>query len=171
MTLSDSSADDRCQSVATEPTAPGAFRGGQQRREAAGKVKRVSRTTVNFAVDFVLMLLVILLLFTAAVVRYVFPTPSAAAGWLLWGYGIDDWSAFQFVLVTIIGLSVLLHVMLHWSWVCGVVLTKILGRSGRTVRPDDGQQTLWGVGMLIAVVNILGLLIGLAYLAIQSPSP
>jgi hypothetical protein len=140
-----------------------------QTRDAAGQRERVSRTTVNLIVDAVLMVLVVLLLFTAAVLRFVFPAPSAAAGWTLWGQSYDTWAAMQFVLTSIIGLSIMLHVMLHWSWVCGVVLSKILRRRGRLARLDEGQQTLWGVGLLIAVVNLLGLLVGVAYLTIQPP--
>lgn len=160
MTISDPSADNRrSHAPAEKPAAAPATGGG-----------RVSRTAVNFMVDTVLLLLVMSLLFTAAVLRFVFPAPSASGGWTLWSYDYDAWAAFQFVLAAILGLAILLHVMLHWSWVCGVVLTRILGRSGRAARLDDGQQTLWGVGMLIAVVNILGLLVGLAYLMIQAPA-
>jgi hypothetical protein len=139
--------------------------------ETAGRGgTRVSKTMVNFVVDATLLTLAVLLLFTAAVLRFVFPAPSSAAGWLLWGYGYDAWASFQFVLVAVIGLSILLHVMLHWSWVCGVIATRLLRREGRRAKLDDGQQTLWGVGMLIVVVNILGLLVGLAYLTIRGPA-
>lgn len=131
---------------------------------------RVSKTIVNFVVDATLLVLVVLLLFTAAVLRFVFPAPSTSAGWTLWGRGYDAWANFQFVLVSVFGLAILLHVMLHWSWVCGVVATKVLRRTGASQKLDDGQQTLWGVGMLIVVVNILGLLVGLAYLMIRGPS-
>jgi hypothetical protein len=124
---------------------------------------------VNFAVDASLLVLVVLLLFTAAVLRFVFPAPSTSARWTLWGSGYDAWANFQFALVAVIGLAILLHVMLHWSWVCGVVATKLLRRTGARQNLDDGQQTLWGVGMLIVVVNILGLLVGLAYLTIRGP--
>lgn len=59
--------------------------------------------------------------------------------------------------------------LLHWSWVCVVVVTKLLRRAGAGQKIDDGQQTLWGVGMLIVVVNIVGLLAGLAYLMVRGP--
>ena len=130
----------------------------------------VSKTILNFIVDAVLLSLVLSLLLTAAVLRFVFPAPSTSAGWTLWGFDYDAWSNFQFGLVTVIGLAILLHVMLHWSWVCGVIVTKLLRRSNRVSKLDDGQQTLWGVGMLIVVVNFIGLLLGLAYLMIQSPA-
>src|SRR4051794_41049597 len=129
----------------------------------------VSKTIVNFAVDTSLFVLVALLLFTTAVLRFVFPAPSASAGWTLWGRSYDAWSNFQFSLVAVIGLAVLLHIMLHWTWVCGVVATKLLRRTAAHQKLDDGQRTLWGVGMLIVIVNILGLLVGLAYLSIRAP--
>ena len=85
---------------------------------------------MNFVVDAALLALAVLLLFTAAVLRFVFPAPSVAAGWTLWGYGYDAWSNFQFALVAVFGLAILLHVMLHWSWVCGVIVTECCGERG-----------------------------------------
>jgi hypothetical protein len=32
------------------------------------------------------------------------------------------------------------------------------------------MQTIWGVGLLILVVNVIGLLLGMAYLMIQAPA-
>ncbi|REK10256.1 MAG: hypothetical protein DWQ37_16770 [Planctomycetota bacterium] len=129
-----------------------------------------SKTIINFALDTVLLVIVCTLLFIAAVLRFVFPLPSASAGWTLWGFGYDAWSNLQFALVTILGLAILLHVMLHWSWVCGVMMTKVLKRDRTAAKLDEGQQTLWGVGLLIAVVNVVGLLVGLAYLMVQGPA-
>jgi len=128
-----------------------------------------SKTIVNFVLDSVLLLLVCGLLFTAAVLRFVFPVPTMSAGWTLWGFDYDAWANVQFILVTVFGLAILLHVMLHWSWVCGVMMTKVLKRDRSQAKLDEGQQTLWGVGLLIVVVNVVGLLVGLAYLTVQSP--
>lgn len=142
-------------------------------RPGAGKAtsqRRVSKSLVNFAVDTVLLVLVVTLLFLAAMLRFVFPAPSLSAGWTLWGFGYDAWSNLEFGLVAVFGLSILLHVMLHWSWVCGVVVTQLLRKAGATAKLDEGQQTLWGVGLLILVVNIIGLLLGAAYLSVQGPA-
>ena len=130
----------------------------------------ISRTVVNFLLDSLLFLLTIGLLFTSAVLRFVFPTPSASSGWTLWGASYDAWSNLQFGLVAVVALAILLHIMMHWSWVCGVVLTKLVGRRVKNARLDDGSQTLWGVAMLIVVVNLLGVLVGLAYLTASRPS-
>ena len=130
----------------------------------------MSRTSINFVIDSFLLVITVLLLFTTAVLRFVFPAPTSAAGWLLWGQDYNAWSNFQFIVTVVIGLALLLHIMMHWSWVCGVIITKLLKRSAREAKLDDGAQTLWGVGMLIVVVNILGLLVGAAYLTVQPPA-
>jgi hypothetical protein len=129
----------------------------------------MSRTIVNFVLDAFLLLACVSLLFTAAVLRFVFPAPSLARGWRLWGSDYDAWSNLQFALVSVIGLAVLLHVTLHWSWVTGVVVTRLLGRPARQAKADTGTHTLWGVAMLIVVVNLLGTLVAMASLMIQRP--
>jgi hypothetical protein len=124
---------------------------------------------VNFVLDVCLLSITVLLLFSTAVLRFVFPAPSAAAGWKLWGYDYDAWANLQFALVSIIGLAVLLHLMLHWSWVTGVVLTRLLRRPAREAKASTATQTVWGVAMLIVIVNLLGALVGVAYLMIEAP--
>ena len=94
----------------------------------------LSRTVFNFLLDSMLLVVTSVLLFTGAVLRFVFPAPTAAAGWTLWGQGYDAWANFQFMLLAVIALAILLHVMMHWSWVCGVVVTKLLRRSARSER-------------------------------------
>jgi len=131
----------------------------------------MSRTTINFLLDAVLLLITLALISTTAVLRFVFPPPTSSAGWTLWGSGYDSWANLQFVLTSLVGGAVVLHIMMHWSWVCGVVITKLLRRPAREAMLDDGSQTLWGVGMLIVVLNLLAALVGIAYLTVQPPVP
>lgn len=128
-----------------------------------------SRTIVNFWLDLALLIAFLSLAWVSVVLRFVFPAGTAAAGWTLWGRGFDDWSAFQFVLLCVFALGVLLHLMLHWSWVCGVVSSRLSRWRGKPIRFDEGAQTLYGVGLLIVVVNVVGLLIAAAALTIQMP--
>ncbi|MGE0605842.1 MAG: hypothetical protein AB7O62_01860, partial [Pirellulales bacterium] len=58
--------------------------------------RRLSRTVINFWLDTGLLLVVVALAFESAVLRFVFPRATAAAGWTLWGGNYDDWSRFQF---------------------------------------------------------------------------
>jgi hypothetical protein len=79
----------------------------------------------------------------------------------------DQWTSLQFAMVAVLALGVLIHVMLHWSWVCGVVATRVA--RNKQAKFDDGTQTLYGVGLLLVIFNLLGLAIAAAALSIQSP--
>ena len=128
-----------------------------------------SRTDVNFLLDLALLVVFLLLASVSVVVRFVFPAGTAATGWTLAGRGYDDWSALQFALLSLLAFGVLLHLMMHWSWVCGVVASRLSRWRGKPIRFDDGEQTLYGVGLLIVVVNVVGLLIAAAALMIRAP--
>jgi len=130
----------------------------------------MSRTVYNFLLDVFLFLVLVSLLFASIVLRFVFPVPATATGWKLWGLGHETWTNLQFALITLLVLAVLLHVMLHWSWVCSIWVTKLRRHPERNTKPNEGTQTLWGVTLLIAVFAILGLLVGIAQLTIESPN-
>jgi len=91
---------------------------------------------VNFWLDCLLLALFMLLLWSATVVQFVFPDGPNAAGWSLWGRGHTEWARFQFGVVCAFVLAVLVHVMLHWSWVCGVVASHLARRSGDKKPPS-----------------------------------
>lgn len=132
--------------------------------------RRISRTVVNFLLDATLLVVLLILAWVTALLRFIFPRPTVSAGWSLWGLGYDDWSQFQFVVVCVFLLGVLVHLMLHWTWICSVVSTRWPRPTGRKApRTDDGIQTLYGVGTLIAIVNIVGLLLAAAALTIVAP--
>lgn len=126
----------------------------------------MSRTIVNFWLDLTLLVLFLTLAWVSVVLHFVFPPGTAAEGWLLWGFGYLQWRGFQFGTLAALGAAVLLHVMLHWSWVCGVFFAQIRRTKSR---PDDGMQTIYGVGFLILVLNLLGAGFAAAMLTIQSP--
>jgi hypothetical protein len=152
--------------VAKRPPAakPNRPRAAPQRTSAAW-----SRTAINFLLDSALLAVFLTLAWVSVVVRFVFPAGTAAAGWMLWGYGYDDWSALQFALLCLLALGVLVHLMLHWSWVCGVVSNRLSRWRAKPERLDDGTQTLYGVGLLIVALNIMGLAIAAAALTIRIP--
>ena len=115
--------------------------------------KKLSRTTINFWLDTLLLLLFLILSWVAVVTRFIFPPGPDAAGWKLWGWNYDHWCGLQFAMLCLLGLAILVHVMLHWTWVCGVV-ANWRGQKKDTGR-DDGSRTLWGVGLLIVLFNVI----------------
>jgi hypothetical protein len=126
----------------------------------------LSRAQINFLLDTLLLILFCAIMATAVIVRFVFPPGTDAAGWQLWGYSYDAWCSLQFGLIAALALGILIHLMLHWSWVCGIVVTQFA--RNKRAKIDDGTQTIFGVGLLIVLLNVLGLVIATAALTIQS---
>lgn len=127
----------------------------------------MSRSVFNLLLDTVLLVAFCTLTWAAVVVRFVFPRGPDARGWLLWKLDYDQWATVQFGLTAILALGILLHVMLHWSWVCGILATKLA--RNKKAKIDDGTQTLYGVGLLIVLLNVLGLAVAAAALSISGP--
>ncbi len=126
----------------------------------------ISRTLLNFWLDVLLLLVFSLLGWVSAVLQFVFPVGTQAAGWVLWGWDYIAWRNFQFAVLCAMAMAVLLHVMLHWTWVCGVVFSQLIAQKDR---PDDGLRTLYGVGLLIVLLNILGIGFAAAHVMIDGP--
>lgn len=113
---------------------------------------RVSRAVINFWVDVGLLIMFVTLAWVTAVLQFVFPAAADATGWSLWGWTIVDWRNAQFVLLCIFAGAIVLHVMLHWTWVVGILNQRIFRR---TVIPPNGIDTLIGVGLLLAILHAL----------------
>ena len=128
---------------------------------------RSNRTLLNFWLDSALLLLFVALGTVAVIVQFVFPPGIAARGWTLWGMSYGQWCSVQFALLCVMSLAVLVHVMLHWSWVCGVISRQLLSRRHL---PDDGVRTILGVALLITLLNVVGIVIAIANFTIQAPS-
>jgi len=86
---------------------------------------------------------------------------------MLWGLDYDAWSGIQFGLLAALAVGILVHVMLHWSWVCNVVAASLGSRKGRV---DEGLQTIYGVGLLIVLLNVIGIAVAAAVLTIRGPA-
>jgi hypothetical protein len=122
---------------------------------------------VNFLLDAVLLGLFVAVCFASLVVRFVFPPGPSAKGWTLWGLDYDAWGGVQFALLALLAGGILVHVMFHWSWVCSVLVSRFLGRS--RARIDEGLQTIYGVGLLIVLLAIVGGATAAATLSIRGP--
>lgn len=127
----------------------------------------MSRTLVNFFLDLSLLIVLAGLTAVSVITEFAFPPATSAQGWMLWGYNYDAWSRFRFGLLCLFLLGVLVHVMLHWTWVCGVVITRLLGGRGKDVLRDDGLRTLYGVTTLITFLTVVGTAVAAAILSVE----
>ena len=110
-------------------------------------------TIVNFSLDVALLGGFLLLVWISCILHFVFPAGAAGFAWKVLGRSLTDWRNFQFLTLLGLGFGLLLHVMFHWSWICGVVRTKLLNRPGRD---DTGSDTIWGVAFLVFLLHLLG---------------
>ena len=103
------------------------------------------------------------------VMRFLFPLPMSAKGWTVNGWSYNVWAEIHFYLYCVFSLLALVHVMLHWSWVCGVASSRISKWNQRPFHLDYGSQTIYGVGTLIVFLGFFGILYLIAALRASPP--
>ena len=128
--------------------------------------RKMSMALINFWLDAGLLVSISFLGWVTAMLQIVFPAPTTAAGWTLWGLTYDQWHEAQFIALRAFALLVLVHVMLHWNWVCSVIATHVLRIKAR---PDEGLQTIYGVTTLIVLLMIIAGTIIAALITVHRP--
>lgn len=123
------------------------------------------KTLINFWLDAVLLVLFVALAGMLGVLALVYPPGELHA--TIWGMTAADWLNGLFAVFCTFAVGIVLHVMLHWGWICGTVATKLFGRKAGK---DDGSQTLIGVGFLIFLLHLLGAFVLAARVALVNPS-
>ncbi len=120
---------------------------------------------INFWLDATLFVAVVVLVWTAAILQFAFPAPTAAAGWSLWGLSYDQWHNVQFGAICVAAALAVEHLVLHWNWVCTVLATRVLHRR----RPDEANQTVYGVATFIGILLLVKASLIAAMLSIKPP--
>lgn len=129
----------------------------------------VSRASVNFLLDCVLLVVFVVVLATTILLRALFPAPTEAAGWSVWGLGYDTWAAIHFWSMMVFAVGIGFHLILHWSWICGFVALKMSKFLGRRVVVIESLMTVYGVTTLIIVLTIVGAFIMAAQFGLDAP--
>lgn len=126
---------------------------------------RVSRTVLNYWLDAGLLVCAVFDVWVTLLLRVIFPAPTTADGWTLWGLAYNDWHDIQFFALGLTGLLTVEHLVLHWGWICNVTAQILQLRT----RPDEGVQAVLGVGTFVtlALTVLAGLLAALV--CVQSP--
>lgn len=152
------------------PTTSPTERGPAGVRSAAepprSEPRRVTRTLINFWLDAALLAGLVVVVWVSTMLRVIFPSPAAAAGWTLWGLTFDDWFAVQYYALCGFVLLAIEHLVLHWNWVCSVLAAQVL--RGRN-RPDEGVQAVYGVATFIGIMVVMLALMIAALLMVKGP--
>lgn len=121
---------------------------------------------MNFWLDVFLLVNFVAVGIASTIIQFVFPPGTKAAGWFLWSLSYNQWITVQFALLAVFSVAVVVHVMLHWTWICAVITRQLVRQSEL---PDDGIRTLFGVGLLIVVLITAAAAVGVATVTIQMP--
>lgn len=130
------------------------------------KSRRISWSLINFILDAFLLCNYVVLMLVASILQFVFPVGLDAEGWTLWGGDVVDWQNIQFTTLAVLTLGVTVHVMFHWTWICGVINRQL---AKRTILKPDGTDTLVGVGLIAVIVHIIAIGLLIARWAIEKP--
>src|SRR4051794_8385223 len=129
----------------------------------------MSRNAINFILDCCLLLAFLALLWTSIVLRGLFPAGPQAAEWRIFALDYDTWSKIQFGELVTMALLVLLHLIMHWTWVCGFVAARMSELVGRRLTTNESTRTAYGVSLLIAILCVLGFFLFLAQIGTHAP--
>lgn len=122
------------------------------------------KTLINFWLDCGLLMLFLVQSWLLTVATLVFT--RGKNGSTIWGADLGGWLDALLATSCLFAIGIVIHVMLHWSWVCGTIATKLMGRKARK---DDGSQTLLGVGFLILLLHIFGAAVLAAKVGLVDP--
>ena len=116
----------------------------------------MKRNTLNFWIDVISFLPMVGLTWTGLLIHYVLPPGTGGRhgdrALTVWGLGRHDYGTIHFYLaLTLVGLMVV-HLWLHWSWVCATV-RRLAGRGSAA----GSREVVYGILTLVLVgVLILG---------------
>lgn len=119
----------------------------------------VKRNTLNYLTDLVTFLALLAVALTGLLLKFVLPPGSSREGLVLLGMGRHDWGEVHFWSTVVLGGALLLHIALHWTWVCATTRRLLTGKSAAVSGRGRGA---WGV---LAIALLAGIFTGFVYLS------
>jgi hypothetical protein len=114
----------------------------------------MKRNTLNFVIDAISAVVTLGMVATGLLLRFVLP-PGSGSRRMLWGWGRHDWGDLHFWLAVGVGAVIVLHIALHWQWVC-VTALRCLPARGQHSSPTLTTRNLVGASLILLLVGVLG---------------
>lgn len=121
------------------------------------------RSTLNFLIDVISFAVFLGMIATGLLIRFVLPPGSRGGkGLSLWDLDRHEWGDLHFWLaITLFGL-LLVHLVLHWSWVCQVARTIIKAPAVEPASRSAAKRTAIGVSILAGCMALVAAFLFLA---------
>jgi hypothetical protein len=123
------------------------------------------RSSFNFALDFVTLLLMLVMISTGLIIRFVLPPGTGGregGGQRLWAWGRHDWGDLHFWLAVSLGALLVVHVAMHWSWVCGLLRRRRSAPPGISRPVSHAARNVSGVSFLVLLAAGIAALVWIA---------
>jgi hypothetical protein len=117
------------------------------------------KNTLNFIVDLLTLLAILTMIGTGLIMYFTLPPGSGSRGLILWGLDRHEWGDVHFWSSVALGALLILHVALHWSWVCGTIRRLLHGPSTTRGRARSGLDNLYGIVFLAALAGVFAALL------------
>lgn len=121
----------------------------------------MQRPSVNYLIDLFTLLVMLAIACTGLIMRFVLPPGSGGRGLVLWGLGRHEWGSVHFWTTVAAAVLLVVHVWLHWVWVC-TVTARLLHPRARVQPPTPAARRRMGAAFLLGVVLLLA---GFTFLA------
>ncbi|MGN6368427.1 MAG: DUF4405 domain-containing protein [Phycisphaerae bacterium] len=127
----------------------------------------MKRNTLNFVLDVLLGVLVMGMVATGLLMRWVLP-PGSGERLTVWGLSRHDWGDVHFWVSAGIGAVLLVHLALHWQWACTTTV-RLVRRRGElvTAAPRSLWRNLAGVVAIGLLAAGLGSFIAVAAASVE----
>ena len=112
------------------------------------------KNTLNFSVDLLTALAILVMVATGLIMEFTLPPGSGSRGLVLWSMMRHEWGNIHFWASVALAGILILHVALHWAWVCGTIRRLVHGPSGERGRGRSRLDNLYGVAFLILLTGL-----------------
>ena len=119
----------------------------------------MKRNTLNFIVDLITFLVMWGLITTGLLMKYVLP-PGTGHRLAVSGMTRHDWGEVHFWLAVSACALALVHVWLHWQWVCATTRRLLTRSESEGPTKSKAPRAAWGIGLIMVMVGVtVGLLL------------
>ncbi len=126
----------------------------------------MTRAVWNLVIDLVTALAMGVVVVTGIVMEFVLPQGSPSRGLRLFGGHRHDWGEVHFWAAVALGALVVVHVWLHWAWVCKMVCRVTPGLDGRGPISVRTRRVVGTVTVLVIAGALTGVVYGGRALAV-----